>query len=45
VELREQRHEAALLVAPDHVVQPADADRMWLRPTYSLRTELGIGRM
>ena len=45
VELREQRHEAALLVAPDHVVQPADADRMWgvFAPTYSLRTELGIG--
>ncbi len=45
VELREQRHEAALLVAPDHVVQPAEADRLWgvFAPAYSLRTELGIG--
>src|SRR4051812_19663110 len=45
VELREQRHEAALLVAPDHVVQPAAVDRLWgvFAPAYSLRTELGIG--
>jgi 4-alpha-glucanotransferase len=42
---RDQRHDATLLVAPDHVVQPGPADRLWgvVAPTYSLRTELGIG--
>ena len=45
VELRDERHEAALLVAPDHVVQPDATSRLWgiFAPTYSLRTELGIG--
>ncbi|MGZ4759574.1 MAG: 4-alpha-glucanotransferase [Acidimicrobiales bacterium] len=45
VELRGERHEASLLVAPDHVVQPGDAERLWgvFAPAYSLRTELGIG--
>ena len=34
-----------MLVAPDHVVQPGAVERLWgvFAPTYSLRTELGIG--
>ena len=45
VELEGVRHRATVLVAPAHVHQAGDADRLWgaFAPLYSLRTEQGWG--
>jgi 4-alpha-glucanotransferase len=45
VEMGDARHRATLLRAPEHVVQPDDAARLWgvFAPLYSLRTETGLG--
>ena len=45
VELAGARHRATVLVAPAHVHQPGDSDRLWgaFAPLYSLRTEQGWG--
>jgi len=45
VEQHGQAHEATVLAAPQHVVQPDPAARLWgaFAPVYSMRTQLGIG--
>ena len=45
VEIDGTRHPVTVLVAPEHVVQPAPRDRWWgaFAPLYSLRTEPGRG--
>jgi len=45
VELEHDQHHATLLLAPQHVVQPDAAARLWgvFAPLYSLRSERGLG--